>query len=196
TEEQIDVYLSSVQDQLEGLRQALRQDAELYELARRPLMLSIFTLAYQGSAVVDLPAESTHEQILRTVFSHYVKRMLTRRGQLQRWTKEQFPDWLIYIAKQLRRHQQTVFSVESLQPDWLQDAQPRWYQWSVGLVVGLTAGLAVGIGIGQVAGLGIMLVAGLVVGVDTAGCLPEEKAMKQVWNGLVAGLATLLVAGL
>jgi hypothetical protein len=49
TEEQIEGYLQSTKGQLEGLRQALHQERELHELAHRPLMLSIMTLAYQGA---------------------------------------------------------------------------------------------------------------------------------------------------
>jgi GTPase SAR1 family protein len=58
TREQIDSYLSIGQEQLEDLRQALHQDAELYLLAGRPLMLSIFTLAYQRGITKDFPLVS------------------------------------------------------------------------------------------------------------------------------------------
>src|SRR5207249_11004292 len=45
TDEQVERYLQGAKGQLEALWHALRQDPELYDLMRRPLMLSIFTLA-------------------------------------------------------------------------------------------------------------------------------------------------------
>jgi GTPase SAR1 family protein len=146
TEQQIDAYLSSTQGQLEGLRQALDNDADLATLARRPLMLSIFTLAYQGATAKEFEASSSsQEQILHTVFSHYVKRMLFRRGQLPTGMSEHFLHWLTFVAKQLHQRQQTILLVEDLQPDWLPQKQQHLYQWSIGLVFGLVGALVFGL---------------------------------------------------
>ena len=146
TEEQIDRYLSSAQGQLAGLRQALDNDAELVRLARRPLMLSTFTLAYQGATAKDFPAvSSSPEQTLHAIFSSYVERMLSRRRPLPSWTHKQFLHWLTFIAKQLHWHHQTVLLVEDLELDWLSPKQQSLYQWSARLVVGLVFGLVVGL---------------------------------------------------
>ncbi len=123
TSEQIDDYLQHVQsagNQLEALSQALHTDRKLCVLARYPLMLSIFTLAYQRATWADLPTEGVHEARLRQIFGTYVQRMLTRRQKvLRQGTHEQFKHWLFSLASQMQRHNQTTFSVESLQPDWL-----------------------------------------------------------------------------
>src|SRR5205823_1970706 len=89
TDKQIEGYLQGAKGQLEALRHTLRQDAELYDLMRRPLMLSIFTLAYQGAARADLPTEGTPEVQQRQVFASYVKRVLERRGVSKRFSLEQ-----------------------------------------------------------------------------------------------------------
>jgi hypothetical protein len=161
TRAQIDTYFSTAQGQLEGLRQALHDDAEFYELACRPLMLSIFTLAYQGVPSVNLPIASTQERTLQAVFDSYVKHMLARRGQLRWWKQKQFLHWLICLAKQLHRRQQTVYSVEDLQPDWLPGNHQRLYRWSLsllfGLVGGLLFGLAGGLLFGPIFGLSVGL---------------------------------------
>jgi hypothetical protein len=165
TEKQIDEYLSNTQDQLEGLRQALGEDPELSKLARQPLMLNIFTLAYQGVAATELPMKSTYEQTLRTVFGKYmVKRMLLRRGQLHPWKQERFLHWLYFLAKQLHHQQQTIFSAEDLQPDWLSGIPRRLYWSSVRLFTGLAAGLVGGLVFGLVAWLVAWLVFGSVFG--------------------------------
>ena len=62
SQEQIDQYLQRAGKQVDALRQALQDDAELNALARQPLMLSIFTLAYQDATLADLPEETTKER--------------------------------------------------------------------------------------------------------------------------------------
>ncbi|HYU76793.1 MAG TPA: TIR domain-containing protein [Ktedonobacteraceae bacterium] len=142
TDEQIEYYLRSAKGQLQELWHALHQDTELYELARRPLMLSIFTLAYQGAARADLPMERTSEAQQRQVFATYVKRMLERRGISKRFSQEQTLRWLTFVAAGMQQHHQTVFYLERLQPDWLRGRGRRLlYRLSVGLFSGLVYGL-------------------------------------------------------
>src|SRR5581483_1320225 len=138
TDEQVEVYLSSVSGSIDALRQVLAEDKDLFELARRPLMLSIFTQAYHGETSVDLPSTTTHEEYPRALFKQYVKHMLKRRTQLQQGTEEQIRRWLTYFAIQLHRQQQTIFAVEELQPAWLPAKYRPWYRWSMILAYGLT----------------------------------------------------------
>jgi hypothetical protein len=140
----MEVYLSSVSGPIDALRQALREDRDLFELARRPLMLSIFTQAYQGDTVTDLPVASPQQDYPYALFRHYVKRMLNRRGRVQRATEEQMYRHLTYYASQLYRQQQTMFAVEELQPDWLPEHLRPLYRWSMPLVYALTFGLIFG----------------------------------------------------
>src|SRR5258708_2213912 len=121
TDKQIEHYLQSTRDQLEALRDALRNDPELYELAHRPLMLSIFTLAYQGASSENLPTEGTREAQQRQVFATYVERMLTRRGTSKYIFRKPVLRWLTFLAVQMQQHHQTTFYLEHLQPDWLVD---------------------------------------------------------------------------
>src|SRR6266700_84162 len=48
TQVQIDTYLESAGEQAKALREALRQDEDLHELAATPLMLTILLFAYRG----------------------------------------------------------------------------------------------------------------------------------------------------
>jgi hypothetical protein len=141
SDEQIEVYLSSVSGRLDALREAFREDKDLFELARQPLMLSVFTQAYYGEDSLDLLTATTREEYPRALFRQYVKHMLKRRAQLQQGTEEQTRRWLTYFATQLHQQQQTLFAVEELQPSWLPERYRSWYRWSMALAYGLTFGL-------------------------------------------------------
>jgi hypothetical protein len=142
TGEQIEHYLQSTYGQLDGLRVALRQDPELYKLAQQPLMLSIFTLAYQGAAPEDIPAEGTREDLQRQVFATYVKRMLKHRGVSRRFSRENLLRQLTFVATRMQQHQQTVLYLENLQAGWLMRRSRRLlYRLTVGPVAGLVAAL-------------------------------------------------------
>src|SRR5205814_2348116 len=135
TDEQIEHYLHSTGGQLEALRYVLRNDPELHKLAQRPLMLSIFTLAYQGAVAENLPTEGTREAKPRQVFATYVERMLARRGSSRHVSREPAQRWLTFLAARMQQHHQTSFYLEHLQPDWLPDRQRRLlYQLSSVLV--------------------------------------------------------------
>lgn len=144
TDDQIETYLSSISGPLDVLRKVLREDRELFELARRPLMLSIFTQAYQGETSIDLPAASAQEDYPRTLFRYYVKHMLTRRARWPQGSEAEIYRWLSYLARQLYLQQQTIFTVEYLQPTWLPARYRDWYRWSLPLVYALTFGLLFG----------------------------------------------------
>jgi DNA polymerase III delta prime subunit len=189
SDEQIEVYLSSISGRLDTLRQVLREDKDLFELARRPLMLSIFTLAYHGEASVDLPTTATHEEYPRALFKQYVKHMLKRRTQLHQGTEEQVRRWLTYFATQLHRQQQTIFAVEELQPTWLPERYRSWYRWCMILAYGLTFGLlfgpAFGLAFGFVYGLIFQTLAKLAFGVAFGLVL---GMIGEVAGGLIFGL--------
>jgi len=206
TDEQIERYLQSAKGQLEGLQQAWREDPEVYELVRRPLMLSVFTLAYQGAAPEDLPTERRHEVQQQQVFATYVERMLTRRGVSKRFSREQMLRGLTFLATRMQQHNQTVFYLEHMQPDWLGDRYRRLlYRLVVGLVVGLVyllvvgmdAGLLVRLVFGLFVGLVYMLVFGLAFGLSQ---IQPREVLTRSWRGtrrsFVPGLGVGLFVGL
>jgi hypothetical protein len=206
----VEDYLARGGESLRALRVAFQQDASLRELTETPLMLSILTLTYHDLPVEDL-LQGGFAPARQQVFERYVERMLIRRGQLPIWMQEQFLHWLTFVANQLHRHQQTVFSVEDLQPDWLQDSQQRLYRGSLIVVFGLIVGLIGWLAYGPTAGLGFGLAAGLgsglVFGRDGGSIRPAE-AISWPWEdahkdpgdrlvyGLGFGLAAVLGSGL
>ncbi len=179
TDDQIERYLQSAKGQLETLRHALQDDPELYELARRPLMLSIFMLAYQGATPEDLPTERTGEAQQRQVFTTFVERMLLRRSAQSRYSQEHIQHWLAWLARQMQQHHMTEFSLEQLQPTWLPTKRLQQVcTLPIRLVAGLS-GLAFGLGLGllfgQSTGLVVGLGGGLVFGLTTAALVDTAR---------------------
>lgn len=145
TDEQIERYIQSAKGQLEELRHALHTDRELYELAQRPLMLSIFTLAYQRAGSQELPTEGTREAQQRQVFATYVERMLSHGGVFKHASREQMLRWLAFLASQMQLHQQTLFFLERMQFDWLPAEQSRRLTLTVVLLFKLLIGMGTGL---------------------------------------------------
>jgi len=185
TNEQINTYLEQAGGQVKGLRQALDEDVELRSLARQPLMLNIFMLAYQGATLAEVSSGKTPEETRQAIFAKYVECMLNRRGKSKLWKPEQMIRWLIFLAKQMQRHNQTVFSVENLQPTWLPRRWRLLYHWCAGLPFGLLFGLIGGLSTGL---SGRQLSERLTHS-------PNEGTWRSGKNGLLALLAGLL-AGL
>jgi len=147
TQQQVDDYLARGGEPLWALRLALYKDATLRELTGSPLMLSILTLTYQGMPVEELVRGASLSDRQRQIFELYVERMLRHREAEIRYTHEQTTRWLSWLARQMKQHNQTVFYIEHLQPDWLSgERAPQAYdRWALrfpavlmGILVSLT----------------------------------------------------------
>ncbi len=146
TAQQIDTYLTYGGKPLQALRIALRQDAELLELARMPLMLNILAQVYQGQPLNAEVLTGSTSARQRYIFTTYVQRMLERRSMARLYTKEQTVHWLAYLARQMKQHGQTVFYIERMQPDWLEDqwSRKRYPHLVYGLIFALIGSLCLG----------------------------------------------------
>ena len=136
---QIDAYLAEASSQLEFLRSALESEAEyggseLRGMLESPLMLGIFTRAYQvangerirSDSQVVLSTNQNKATRRQHLFGAYVRRMLQRRGKVEPFPARQTEQWLIWLAQKMFHHNQTVFLIEQLQPSWLPTAGLRW----------------------------------------------------------------------
>jgi serine/threonine protein kinase len=190
TSEQIELALQMAGPAFSGIRTALQQQPAVRELVTTPLMLSILTLTYQGKPVEDLLRAPAFQEQQRQIFEQYVSSMLTRRGPLTTGTPQQVVRWLSYLARQMRKRNQTIFYLERMQPDWLPSKRQSQYLWSLKTVIGLLTGLIIGPVTGIVmvptdfeqfiglvvriaAGLFAGLVAGIVVGQFTGSLQPH-----------------------
>jgi len=143
TQKQIDTYLESVGEQAEALREALRQDTDLHELATTPLMLTILLFAYRGTSPDKISELTSLEAKREQIFASYVQHMLKRRGASKRYKPERITHWLTYLAGQMKQQNQSVFYIEQMQPDWLRKMWLRsWYRVLAG---GVSGGLLCGL---------------------------------------------------
>ncbi len=144
TTSQVATYLAQGGKSLATLRTMLKKNTELQCLATIPLMLNALIVAYQGTPMRI--SSTRRSQLQQQVFTDYVRRVMGN--------EEQYPlqcEWLRWLAHQMREHNQTIFFLEDLQPDWLPIKEQAFYRWSVrlvngfiGLVLGSTVNLVIG----------------------------------------------------
>jgi len=157
TREQVDEFLSSLGDNLSGLRDALKEDDALEALAQSPLMLSVMSTAYGGRKIErsGLGENRSIDARRAQIFDAYIDQAFARKGDAdtseERTRKE---SWLAQLAHAMREHNQTVFTIEELQPSWLPHGRQRLaYALYSRLIVGLLLGMAEGL---YLAGMDIM----------------------------------------
>jgi hypothetical protein len=148
THEEVDASLVQAGQPLTALRRALRKNTALHDLVTTPLMLNILILTYQGDSVRDLPKKEA--ALLQQVWDDYVERMVMRKGSSHRHPLSQTRAFLGWLARRMRGHNQPIFYIEHMQPDWLVDKRMLWkYGWLavhlpyilVGVLVSLTPSL-------------------------------------------------------
>ena len=161
TYEQVDGYFEKVGQPLAAAREVLRDDPALRELLDTPLALTIMTVAYAGECVEMMRARGSLVERREHLFAAYVNRMFQRRTAAGSYPREQAERWLVWLARQMKRHKQTVFYLERMQPDWLPDDQQIIPGAVLALLVGAVGGLFFGLPAWYIGGLGIGLAAGL-----------------------------------
>ena len=167
TPKQIDEYFGEAGPELEGAQQILQADEVLQDLVKQPLMLSIFTLACWGASPEAIAPENreTSEQHRRHLFDTYIRQMFERvaRTKNERYTAEKTKNRLKWLAQTMLRYSQSVFLIESMQPNWLSTHQARiLYRAMVGLIIGLILGLIFGLFFGPVIGMIVGFIVALV----------------------------------
>jgi eukaryotic-like serine/threonine-protein kinase len=194
-------YLEQGGRRLAGVRAALRDDEQLWELLTTPLLLSVVALTYKDKPATAVRASGTIGDRRRLLWEAYVQEMLTRRGVPShsgqaRYSRQQTICWLGWLARTMRRHDQSVFYLEWMQPDWL----PTRAQQRLGpTVVAVAAGLFIGL-LGQLVyrwGAAVLFI-GLVVGQLAHQRLTIGPAQRSRWSWPMLGrsLAIVLLCGL
>lgn len=142
----ISEYISQLGPEMGTVRTMLAEDADLREMARSPLMLSVLALAYRGVSRDELPRFDTPEARRRHIFSVYVQRMFERRGAGSPYELTAIERYLGWLARQMQQRSQAVFLIEALQSDWLpagyHAAFGRWLVAVHALIQAIIWGLA------------------------------------------------------
>ena len=143
TYEDVDTYLAHIGQPMAALRAALRNNGALHDLTTTPLMLNVLILTYQNRSAYDLPKEEA--TLLQQIWGDYVERMVIRKGNKHRYPLCETRAWLSFLALQMRTHNQTVFYLENLQPDWLSPQQQLVYKWLAVCLPAIFIGILVSI---------------------------------------------------
>jgi MFS family permease len=222
TQEQITEFFKRFGEEMAGIKQVLKKDTTLREIAETPLFLSIMIMAYRDKRDVDILTSGDEKAQRKHLFDTYIERMFKRHNRsrnqwhkrtlttvFQRWLKpHSSPDeplytpqqaiyWLSWLAQQMVERSQTTFYLERIQPNWLSPRSNRIHFTITALTVGLFSGHIVGLFSGLVAGLLFGHDAGLFFGLVTGlfvGLLVGGFGL--ISGELVAGLFFGLVAGL
>lgn len=199
--EGVNEFLNRGGPQLDTLRRAMSADCALQELSQTPLMLSIMCLAYEGVGGDNLAKQEivSTEERREHIFKLYVDRMFQRKEPATNLlSKDKMIGWLACLAKGMKKHSQTIFLLEGLQPSWLTTrGQKLSYGTITALIIaflfGLNEGLIVGLNSRMIFGLGLALVFGLFIFLGVGlGCWFESRLR----CGFISALISSLISGL
>jgi hypothetical protein len=200
--DEVDDYLASSGSKLAALREAVKTDSVLQELAQTPLMLSVMSLASQGTGGKELANQKgdSTEKRRHEIFRLYVEQMFQRKAVASLvFPKEKTIGWLSSLARKMREHSQSIFLLEGLQPNWLGTGAKRLvYETIVTLSLGFIAGLIFGLGQYLVWFGREGLVAGVIVGLSIflgvgLGCRSESPLKNGLVSGSITGLMICLI---
>ncbi|MGH8903195.1 MAG: NACHT domain-containing protein [Egibacteraceae bacterium] len=192
TRGQVAEYLQQAGEPLAGVRAAVCDDETLWELLTTPLLLNIAALAYRGKSAAAVRGPGTFAERRAHLFAAYNEAMFERRTPLALYPPEQTLRWLAWLAETMQRHDQSVFHLELMQPDWLPTpAQQRIVTRGTASIVGLFAGL----GTGLAAGVGAWVAEGVYPGTPPRFTWLSEQALTGLAYGLGAALAAGLIIG-
>jgi len=107
------------------------------------------------------------------------------------YDEEQVDHWLAWLAKNMQRHDQTVFLIENLQPSWLSTRSEAWmYTMITRMLWGIWAGLIVAAIFGLIFDLTSWIKYGLIVGL-VVGLLDSRKRRKKQSSVVLSGESTI-----
>ncbi|KAM3100245.1 NACHT domain-containing protein [Phormidesmis sp. 146-35] len=164
---QIESYLERVDRS--ALWDVLSRDAELLDLVRQPLLLSITLVAYRKELAAQWQALLSTQERLTFLLAAYVEKMLHREVKSRFYegkepTTQQTRQWLVRLAQQLKHDDETELLIEKMQPTWLRTSRRKWaYRLIAGLIVGLMLWLISELILVLIVGLILVLIVGLIV---------------------------------
>jgi hypothetical protein len=119
SDQQVNRYLNHPGEGLSGLRKLIQRNVEIRKFARTPLVLKILVLTYKNASKEDLQAFEKAEDYWKVIFDRYIEEMFRRYQAGNRYSKSRTMHTLKWLAGKMVETGQASFSIENLQPDWL-----------------------------------------------------------------------------
>lgn len=202
--QQVADHVERAGPRLAGVRTALLAHAEVGELLRSPLMLSVVMQVYADQSAATVQAADTLDEQRRQLFDAYIHAMFQRRSKAAADREQPTLRWLGWLAYTMSQQNQTIFLVDHLQPAWLPTRAMR-VRYAlldrigggllVGLLGGLLAALIVGPRSGLVGGLSGGLVALFFGGQSRIETLQQRRFGHTMSDALVGALVGGFVGG-
>lgn len=155
TQEQIAKFFKPFGKEIAGIKQVLKKDSALREMAETPLFLSIMILAYRDKQDVDIWVSGGEKAQRKHLFDTYIKRMFERpRREKYYFKKQGVLHWLSWLAQKMITHNVIPYLIENMQPSWAILANPNQkfqfsyktvIQFNYSIIFGLTLGLQFGL---------------------------------------------------
>jgi DNA polymerase III delta prime subunit len=149
TQEQVTTFFNRFGKEMAGLKQVLKKDSALREMAETPLFLSIMMMAYRGRQDVDVLVSQDIETQRKHLFDNYIERMFERpRSENTTFKKQDVLRWLSWVAIVMTNYNAIPYLLENTKPEWLSQKRLRAYRFtiksSIALIITLILGLAIG----------------------------------------------------
>lgn len=113
-------------------------------------------MAYMDVSLKDFPKLTSYQDRRRHLFYVYTQRMFQRRGGNKPYENDTSRDWLAYLARKMKLHDQTIFLIERLQPTWLNTKkQSDILRLILGVSIGLLTGPFLGWGANVIFGFSL-----------------------------------------
>lgn len=147
TLKQVNAYFDKFGESLVGVKQLLKKDKVLQELAETPLMLGIMALAYKDKKPEELLSSNNKEDQRKHLFNIYIESMFERSTRIAAsiFTKQQTLHSLGWLARKMSLHNTITYQIESMQPSWLENKYQKYiYSFLSRITFGLISGVALG----------------------------------------------------
>ncbi len=165
TQEQITEFFNRFGKEMAGIKQVLKKDSALHEMAETPLFLSIMLFAYRNMRGKDILTSKKLLVQRKYLFNTYIERMFERpRSKNMHLEKQAGLNWLSWLASKMIEHNAVPYALEEMQPTWLDKKKHKRYRYALVLISELFFGLILGLVFGVVFGLISKLVSGGIFG--------------------------------
>ncbi len=128
TQKQITEFFNRFGDEMAGIKQVLKKDSALREMAETPLFLSIMIMAYKDKRDVEILISGDERGRRKHLFDTYIERMFERpRSKNGAFLKRDILHWLSWLASKMIEHNQIPYLLEDMSPTWLSHKK----QWMI-----------------------------------------------------------------
>ena len=178
TAQQVYGVLDKKGNTLDGLKTLLKNDPELEQFAKTPLILNFMSMAYAGWSVKELSPQLSaisDENRRLNLFNAYIDLRL-KQGASSTYPRDRILHWLSWLASRMFEKKRTIFLIEKIQPNWLQNqGEERDYHIIIFTIAGLFSG-----------------VNGAIVGWVTTLLIPQLTVLGMIWDREIIGRTPLI----